>query len=82
MSAPAAWPAYRDMTAEQMLEWGRAESAARQADLRPGTAASLERAQRNAEVRRRAIGATMNAAAAMVIAANRADRIARARSAS
>lgn len=68
------WPMYRDMTGEQMLEWGKAESAARQADLTVRSAEGLRQAQANAETRRKAIGASRNAAADMVICANRQVR--------
>ena len=76
------WPNYRDMTAEQMLAWGAAESASRQADLAGvKSAEALKLAQQQAERRRKAIGASRSAAAAMVIDANRAARIAKAGSA-
>lgn len=65
---------YRDMTDAQRLEWGRAESLARQADLKVGGAEGLRRAQKNAEVRRKMIGATVGQAADAVIRANRAAR--------
>jgi hypothetical protein len=81
VSAAAAtkWPNYRDMTAAQMLAWGTAESEARQADLSGvKSQASLLAAQSNAEVRRKAIGASRSAAASMVIDANRAKRRAQA----
>lgn len=68
------WPAYRDMTDEQLLEWGAAESAARQADLQLRGAEGLRQSQENAEQRRRAIGATKNQAADLVIRASRAAR--------
>jgi hypothetical protein len=78
-SAHSPWPDYRDMTAAQMLAWGAAESAARQADLAGvKDADSLKRAQANAVSRRKAIGAGTSAAASMVIDANRAARIAKA----
>jgi hypothetical protein len=74
------WPDYRDMTPEQMAAWGAAESEARQADLRGiASAEALKRAQENAEQRRKAIGASRSAASSMVIDANRAARIAKAR---
>lgn len=56
------------------MEWGRAESEARKADLRIGGAMGLAVAQVNAEERRRAIGASASAATRMVIEANRAAR--------
>lgn len=76
---PPPWPDYRDMTPEQMLAWGAAESAARQADLAGVKGLdSLRQAQERAKQRRQVIGASENAAAAMVIDANRAARIAKA----
>lgn len=81
MSAATAtkWPQYRDMTYEQMLAWGAAESEARQADLSGvKSQASLLVAQANAEARRKAIGASRSAAASLVIDANRAKRYAQA----
>ena len=67
-------PHYRDMTEAQMLAWGAAESAARQADLLVRSQAGLIAAQANAHARRRLIGATIGQAADMVIRANRAAR--------
>ena len=72
---PTVWPQYRDMTAEQMLAWGTAESEARQAELSGvKSQAILLAAQANAEVRRKAIGASRSAAASMVIDSNRVKR--------
>lgn len=65
---------YRDMTDEQRAEWGRAEVAARKADLMTRTAEGLEAAKRNARSRRNAIGASESAAASMVIEATRHAR--------
>lgn len=65
---------YRDMTAAEMLAWGAAESAARQADLKVRSAEGLRAAQANAELRRKAIGATVGQASDMVIRANREAR--------
>lgn len=68
---------YRDMTADQMLAWGHAESAARQADLADvKSQAALDQAQANAKARRRLIGASIGQATRMVVEANRAKRIA------
>jgi hypothetical protein len=66
---------YRDMNEAQQIAWGVAESAARIADLSVRTQAGLIAAQANAEARRKAIGASKNAAADMVIRANRALRV-------
>lgn len=52
------WPMYRDMTAEQMLAWGRAEHAARMSDLRDRGEHGLAVAQQNAKSRRTEIGAS------------------------
>lgn len=71
MSAPVM---HRDMTDAQLLEWGRVESLARQADLRVGGAEGLKQAQENAEARRKLIGATRAQAAAAVIRAKREAR--------
>jgi hypothetical protein len=68
------WPNYRDMTPEQMLAWGAAEHQARMADLTDRTAEGLNRAQANCEVRRKAIGASLSAAASMVRDASVARR--------
>lgn len=77
------WPQYRDMTAEQALEWGEAERAARMADLQVRTADGLRQAQANAESRRKAIGATRSQASVLVNdAAVKARRAAAAGSAS
>lgn len=66
---------YRDMTGEQRLAWGRAESAARKDDLAViKSAEALATAQANAEQRRKLIGATRTQATGMVIEANRAAR--------
>lgn len=65
---------YRDMTAAEMLAWGHAEHAARIADLADRTPSGLKRAQEAAETRRKAIGASRSAAAAMVADAGRARR--------
>jgi hypothetical protein len=65
---------YRDMTDADMLAWGAAESAARQADLSVRSAEGLRTAQANAERRRKDIGATIGQAADMVIRANREAR--------
>lgn len=65
---------YRDMTDEQCLAWGREESAARIADLAVRSADGLRIAQANADVRRKAIGATSGQAADMVIRANRGSK--------
>lgn len=66
---------YRDMSDEEMLAWGAAESAARKADLAASrTPAGLLAAQENANQRRKLIGATMGQAADMVIRANREAR--------
>lgn len=70
------WPMYRDMTSEQMLAWGLAEKAARIADLQDRTPEGLQRAQANAERRRKAIEASRSAAASLVLDASRAQRIA------
>lgn len=63
-----------EMTPEQMLAWGKAEHAARIADLSIRTPEGLAAAQKNAEARRKAIGASRSAASAMVIDATRAMR--------
>lgn len=73
------WPSYGDMTAEQMLAWGRAEQLQRLEDLKDRTPAGLRTAQANAEQRRKAIGAGRSVAATLCMDASRADRIARAR---
>ena len=65
---------YRDMSDAEMLAWGAAESAARQADLEVRSAEGLRTAQANAERRRKAIGAAIGQAADMVIRANREAR--------
>lgn len=65
---------YRDMTDEQRLAWGRAELAARKAELTLRTAGGLIAAQRNAKARRNAIGASASAASAMVADATREIR--------
>lgn len=73
------WPSYGDMTAEQMLAWGRAEQLQRIEDLKDRTPAGLRTAQANAEQRRKAIGAGRSVAATLVMDASRANRIANAR---
>ena len=66
---------YREMTAEQMLAWGAAESKQRIADLDGvRSAEALKAAQDAAETRRKLIGATRGQAANMVILANREAR--------
>lgn len=66
---------YRDMTAEQMLDWGVNESAARKADLAADRSQEgLSAAQLKAESRRKLIGASRSAAASMVIDAQRQKR--------
>lgn len=73
MSGPAV--PYRDMTEEQCLAWGAAESRARIADLSGvKSAAALKAAQDAAKTRRRLIGASTGQAADMVIRANREAR--------
>lgn len=74
----AQWPSYRDMTAEQMLAWGRAEQLQRIEDLKDRTPEGLRKAQANAEQRRKAIGASRSVAATLVMDASRAARIAKA----
>jgi hypothetical protein len=67
---------YRDMTDEQMLAWGAAESAARIADLAEvKSAEALAAAQAKAKARRKLIGASIGQATSMVIRANREIRI-------
>jgi len=68
------WPQYSDMTPDQMLAWGLEEIAARQADLTIKTAGSIKAAQKNADARRKLIGASLDAASAMVVNANRQKR--------
>lgn len=70
-------PFYREMSAAERLAWGQAESAARQADIEADrTLAGLEIAKANARARRWLIGANAGQATNMVVAANRAKRIA------
>lgn len=69
-----AWPKLREMTCEQMTAWGEAESLARQEDLKDRTEAGLLTAQRNANERRKLIGASLSQAATLVLDANRALR--------
>lgn len=57
---------YRDMSDEQMLAWGAQEHAARIAGLEDRSPEGLAKAQRAAEQRRKAIGATKGQAASMV----------------
>jgi len=68
------WPIYRDMTPEQITQWGRAEADARIADLSVRSPDGLIAAQRNASARRRAIGATIGQAASAVSDATREKR--------
>lgn len=68
------WPNYRDMTSEQMLAWGLAESQARMVDLAVRGSEGLIAAQVNAEARRKLIGASRSAAASMVSDAMKAER--------
>lgn len=67
---------YADMTEAEMLAWGRCEADARVADLAGCGLDALKAAQENARQRRLAVGATRSQATYMVIAANRAKRIA------
>lgn len=62
----------RDMSEEERLAWGLAESRLRKADLADvKSAEALKVAQANAKARRLQIGASRNAAADLVIAASR-----------
>ena len=66
---------YREMTDEQRLEWGFAESDARKHDLKDRSDFGLQMARILAEKRRKAIGATQGQATDMVLTANRARRV-------
>ena len=63
------------MTDEELMTWGREESAKRKADLLVRTEQGLFNAQRNAETRRKAVGLTRGQAANAVSQAQRQERI-------
>lgn len=66
--------AFRDMTPDKQLAWGREELAARKADLLDRSADGLARAQTNAESRRKKISASRSQAANAVARATREIR--------
>ncbi len=62
------------MTDDELIAWGREESAKRIVDLRDRTEQGLFNAQRNAETRRKAVGLSRGQAANAVSQAQRQDR--------
>lgn len=62
------------MTYEEELAWAQAEHVARLADLTDRTPEGLQRAQKNAEARRKAAGLSRSQAASLVLEAGRVRR--------